>query len=84
MKSVPNRKAWFCVSVHVHVAVWGGTFNYVITVCTRISLGNNEVNCERHFGSHMKSVTEATQDFRSGSLLTERHYTVKPQRPETN
>ena len=44
MKSVPNRKALFCVSVDVHMAVWSGTFNYVITVCTRISWGNNKVN----------------------------------------
>ena len=58
IKSAPNRKAWFCVSVHVHMAVWWGTvhmavwwgtFNYVITVCTRISSGNNKVNLWKAF-----------------------------------
>lgn len=49
MKSVPNRKALFCVSVDVHMAVWSGTFNYVITVCTRISWGNNKVNLWKAF-----------------------------------
>jgi hypothetical protein len=40
---------WFSVSVHVHMAVWWGTFNYVITVCTRISWGNNKVNLWKAF-----------------------------------